>query len=101
MTPCKTLFNIILIVVRRLFKKIAEKIKTIKAGDGQTPFSLVEDLENYNISSPTQKIASFALIIDGDAINSTFHNEQLKGIFLELIPEFRYYCFYLLFQLTF
>ena len=34
---------------------------------------------------------SFALIIDGEAIGYTFQNEKLKTIFLDLIPQFKYF----------
>lgn len=72
-------------MIRKVFEKISEKIKAIKE-HGNTPFSLGDEVDNYNSA---KKFASFALIIDGEAINSTFHNDKLKDIFLGLIPQFR------------
>lgn len=51
-----------------------------------------EPRDEYDSGEEEGEVAykSFALIIDGDAINYTFNNEDLKKIFLDLIPQFRY-----------
>jgi len=54
---------------------------------GHAPLSIGEDVHQHCIESPT--FSSFALIIDGEAINYTFNNDELKSTFLEMIPKFR------------
>ena len=61
--------------------------------DGQLR-SLVSGEESVNtpiIGKVDIKCKSFVLIVDGDAIAYTFHNNELKGIFSSLIPNFRYF----------
>jgi len=50
--------------------------------------SEANDDESVYSGQPRQ-FKSFALIIDGEAIGYTFHNDKLKNIFLDLIPQFR------------
>jgi len=68
------------------YLNIKNKIAAIKE-HGNVPFSVGEDVHQAALG--TSRFNTFALIIDGDAINFTFHNEKLKTLFLEMIPEFR------------
>ena len=70
------------------FVKIQEKIKLIKE-HGNAPLSMGEVV--HDISALINKFTSFALIIDGDAITYTFNNQELKSLFVKMIPEFRYF----------
>lgn len=71
-------------------KKIKNKIqlfkKRIESPTSRTPqdasFLSASDMENIDYDT-------FALIIDGDAINHTINSEINKSIFIELIPQFR------------
>jgi len=82
---------------RERYQKIKEKIdvsrETANGGVVETKTDIkseneLNDDESVYSGQPKQ-YKSFALIIDGEAIGHTFHNDKLKNIFLDLIPQFR------------